>query len=102
MMTFDITAERPITLTEAADFLPRRNNGRKVSIRTIERWIRHGHRGVMLEGAYFGKALTTSIEALRRFSACLSGESPARQKPPAEAAKYLTKLGFDVPGYKDE
>jgi hypothetical protein len=99
MTTFDVLAETPISLSKAADFLPRREDGRKFSVRTIERWIRHGHRGVLLEGAYFGKTLTTSVQALRRFSARLSGQQPASQTPSPAAARFLTEQGFAVPGY---
>lgn len=102
MRTFDTVTERSITLAQAATYLPRRADGRKLCVRTIERWIRVGHRGVKLEGAYWGKSLCTSVEALRRFSAALSGEGPATQSPAPAAARYLAEQGFNVPGFQQE
>lgn len=80
METFDLTRETPLSLTDAAELLPRKPSGKKLSIRTIERWIRHGHKGVPLEGNPIGNALVTSRESLQRFSERLAGANGKRPK----------------------
>lgn len=98
METFDMTRESPLSLTDAADLLPRKPSGKKMSIRTIERWIRFGHRGVLLEGNQVGRTLTTSRESLQRFSERLvgtNGHSPKVNRRSHEVAKRkLEKAGI--------
>lgn len=88
MEVFDLTKEKPVSLAQATDFLPRRADGKKVSIRTVERWIRHGHNGVRLEGGNLGITVVTSIESLQRFMERLSAPQPAKvEKRPRTQAQ---------------
>jgi hypothetical protein len=95
------TTEQPISLSQAANFLPKRN-GKKPCTRTIERWIRYGRKGVKLEGFQFGAGLCTTREALIRFGkALLAAKSIQRQpsvkrtdKKLEDAKKALTHLGI--------
>jgi len=105
METFDMKAEMPIPLAEAAALLPGRK-GRKLSIRTIERWIRHGHKGVHLQCVVLGRLLFTSQESLQRFSErcmqVMAGDklSPLNRTPSVarrsheRAKRTLEKAGF--------
>ena len=63
----DTTAEEILTLTQAADELPRRRRGRKTHVSTIYRWTVAGCRGVVLESIQVGAIRCTSREALQRF-----------------------------------
>lgn len=96
IQTFDFTVERPISLPEAAELLPRKGNGAKLTIRTLERWIRHGHKGVKLDAVKFGAFFSTSVEALQRFSVRLMAQdgvtveaktAQVEQRTPAEAKR---------------
>lgn len=64
----DIKSEELITLPKAAaDYVPRRRQGRKVSTSTMYRWSNPGIRGVRLETIRVAGSLCTSVEALQRF-----------------------------------
>lgn len=63
-----------MTLAEAAGYLPRNQHGKKITLRTLERWVRHGHRGVKLEGLPLGAKIYTSKEAIQRFSNALAAK----------------------------
>ncbi len=101
MEIFDAAVEQPISLADAARYIPADNAGKKVNFRTIERWIKHGHRGVFLEGAYIGHRLCTSKEAIARFSVKCSpaGAKPAKalpiekRKSHQKAKQFLANLG---------
>lgn len=56
-----------ITLAMAAELLPRRPDGRKVHVRTIQRWIEQGCRGVYLSGRKAGNTWFTTPEAIEQF-----------------------------------
>jgi hypothetical protein len=86
-MTFDIGAEAPITLRQAARLLPRRRAGRPAHVSTLYRWALRGLRGVTLETIQIGGTLCTSREALQRFFARLSRAQPA----PAQATTALRR-----------
>lgn len=80
----DIAAERVLSLTQAARLLPCRRRGRKPCPSTLYRWAKRGLRGVRLETVRIGGTLCTSVEALNRFFAELSGlTSHAASVPPA-------------------
>lgn len=103
MEIFDIAAEKPIRLAEAAELLPITKNGKKIHIRTIERWIKHGHKGAFLQGIYIGASLYTSQESISRFAAkCSPGaqQSPAAvnsRKSHQDAKKFLAQIGAGSP-----
>ncbi len=82
----DLSNETLLSLADAAKFLPKKPNGKRINIRTIERWIRGGNRaGIKLEGLLIGSTLMTTKEALARFGqASLKAEAQV-----AEAAKPL-------------
>jgi hypothetical protein len=99
MESFSAT-EQPISLSKAAEFLPRRN-GKKVSTRTIERWIRYGRKGVKLEGFQFGAGLCTTKEAIFRFGKALLAAGDSKRQPSVKrtektesAKKALVHLGI--------
>lgn len=85
MEVFDASIEKPISLAEAAAWLPRKAGGKKLAIATITRWIKTGHKGVFLEGLVLPGSICTSMESLKRFTLKLSGRSP-NERTPAEAA----------------
>jgi hypothetical protein len=102
--TFDMTVEQPLLLKDAAQILPKSSRGKKVNARTVERWIRHGHKGVRLQGCIFGRTIYTSRESLQRFTERLSRcSAPRRTKSQAskshkQAKETLAKAGFKVGG----
>ena len=108
----DATAEALLTLSQAADELPRRRRGRKTNISTLYRWSQAGCRDVRLETTQVGATRCTSREALQRFFERLSQRQPAgavgggysssavgvrsvaqRQRRSAEAGRQLEQLG---------
>jgi hypothetical protein len=72
----DVAKEKLISLTQAADLLPRNPNGSHVHINTLMRWAFRGVDGVMLDvwGGGGGK-VWTSTQALSRF-----GEARAKRR----------------------
>jgi hypothetical protein len=107
----DSTTETLISLTEAAQTVPRRRRGRKTHLSTIYRWATTGVHGVVLETLQCGGSRVTSREAMQRFFERLSGPDPAgpigahpgpipahrtaaqRQRQSAAAGKRLAELG---------
>lgn len=83
----DVACERLLTKEEAADHC-------KVSVPTIERWIRYGVRktGRRLESVYVGGSIRTSVEAIARF--CVHPASDAFDAPieTTEARKALERF----------
>jgi hypothetical protein len=74
--TFDMLAEKPITLREAAGLIPVRSSGKRFAKQMIRPRIIRGARPeaaagpdhrVRLQAAQIGKSLYTSTEAIRRF-----------------------------------
>src|SRR5262245_41916224 len=63
----DIATEKILTLSEAAEWLPRRWRGRRTHVSTLYRWTVSGCRGVVLEHIQIGSTRATSHEALQRF-----------------------------------
>ena len=101
----DIESERVISLTEAAEHLPRRRGSKKPHVATLYRWASRGLRGVQLESIPIGGTLCTSAEALQRFFERLAElRKPAaevivvgptaRQRAARQAECELEKLGF--------
>jgi len=83
-MAIDLSAEKPITITEAAKLAPG-----PVHVATIWRWLLKGCRGVRLESIVSGGRRYTSAEALERFiaatTALANGEpSPLRTRKQRE------------------
>lgn len=98
--------ETLLTLSEAADSLPRRRAGRKCNKSTIYRWTSRGCRGVVLESVQIGATRCTSVEALRRFYArlttagrdgtanVLDAETPSSHVRNNAVDKELDRLGL--------
>jgi len=88
MRILDITGsgEELISLADAAKLLPTRG-GKRISIRTLERWIRHGHRGLFLEAARLGCVFYTSREAIQRFNVSCMNQDVAKNQLPSAALK---------------
>jgi len=110
----DSQSENIITLSQAADELPRRRRGRKTHLSTLYRWTTVGCRGVRLEFTQIGATRATSREALQRFYERLSATVQAgtlggdlsqagpmigrrtlaqRQRASAEAGRKLAERG---------
>lgn len=60
--------EALITLKEVPDYLPKQQNGRKVSYGTVWRWVKKGAHGRVLESVKIGGIRYTSVNALDRFT----------------------------------
>jgi hypothetical protein len=107
---FDLAAEKPISLAEAAGLIPPARGGKKTHISTILRWILCGAKGpsgdkVYLEAQRVPRGWLTTREALQRFMEALTprpggGPKPAPRPPSAQrraserAAGELEKLGI--------
>jgi hypothetical protein len=101
----DIASETVLTLSEAAERLPRRRRGRQTHVSTLYRWTVSGCRGVLLEHTQIGATRATSLEALQRFFDRLSRGSAngstlpftrslvQRQRRSEAAAKELERIG---------
>ena len=72
--------------------------GRPVSPATLWRWSSHGLRGVRLETVRVGGTTCTSTEALSRFFAALSGESPPETAPVPTGAADRAAAALDAIG----
>jgi Protein of unknown function (DUF1580) len=101
----DIASETILTLSEAAERLPRRRNGRSTHVSTLYRWTVSGCRGVVLEHTQIGATRATSLEALQRFfdrltrgdegatTLPLSRSLVQRQRRSEAAARELERIG---------
>jgi hypothetical protein len=78
----DIKTEQLLSITLAAAWLGSRI-GTAPSRTTVYRWVTAGIKGKKLESTHIGGMLFTSVEALERFSAALSGD-PAPVKHQAK------------------
>jgi hypothetical protein len=77
----DVAVEPLITLSQAADLVPRRRRGRKTAVATIYRWASCGVRGTVLETLQVGGSRCTSVRALQRFFDRLSGGVGTPSRP---------------------
>jgi hypothetical protein len=101
----DTATETILTLSEAAEWLPRRRRGRRTHLSTLYRWTVSGCRGVILEHTQIGATRATSREALQRFFDRLTHASGGRatlplsrtlvqrQRRSEAAARELERLG---------
>lgn len=96
----DLTAERLLTLNEAAALLPGRP-----SIATLWRWRTKGIRGRKLECVVIGGRPYTSLAALQRFGEQRGGanfqpiRSPKQRERAIAAAEHeLRQAGIEVVG----
>ena len=68
----DPALENLLSLTAAAEILPRRRGGKNATPSCVYRWAKNGCKGVILESIQVGGTRCTSREALRRFFDALS------------------------------
>lgn len=107
-------ATEEIDLATAASLLPRRSNGKKVHVRTVQRWMERGCRGVYLAGSKAGNAWYTTRAAIEQFRAQSTARSirmpqsvpvqlpsEARRRAKKTAASLKAK-GFKNYGRKNE
>lgn len=73
----DVTCEELLSLNEARKRLPQRRQGKRPDVSTMYRWGLRGCKGVVLETVQIGGTRCTSVEALARFFARLSGQTPS-------------------------
>ena len=92
----DMQTDSLVHLREVPDLLPRRR-GRKVHLSTVYRWTDRGVGGTKLETLKVGGVAYTSQEALARFIAELSGETPPRnaEAPTHEDLRAARELDDD-------
>jgi hypothetical protein len=79
-MGFDPTAEKPITLAEAAELEFLTRHGKQPSWQTLLRWCQSGVRGQKLEWVRIGGSICTSLPAILRFIEKISAESSKRKE----------------------
>src|SRR5262245_61512614 len=84
-----VHTERLLPIKELPAYLDSRGFGRKVTKRTVTRWISHGRAGARLEAIRIGGRIMTSVEAVQRWVAAQNSaaEQPAlAASPPAYRA----------------
>jgi hypothetical protein len=84
----DLTSESPLSLNQAARWLPPGRCNRPVSFNCVLRWILNGANGpdgqiVRLEAVRLGGRWLTSREAIQRFAEALTPPTSDRQMSPA-------------------
>lgn len=91
-MPIDLRSEDVVTIAEAVQGLPPHQNGRKIHISTIYRWISRGIHGVRLESLKLGRRLVTSHEAIQRFAERLSEPRGPGSPHSLEAARHAERF----------
>ncbi len=91
-ITKRIEAEGALTVCKASRTVPAAQ-GRHASPTTLVRWIVHGRRGVLLDGARLnGKSWWTSVAAIKRFQAELAEvEAGAMARPKETVIRVLKR-----------
>lgn len=94
--------EHHFTLGEVTAVFPL-SSGRRISIRTVQRWITKGVDGVRLRSVQIGGRRLVPLSALNQFLADLNdGQASGLQLTRlAAAVERLKKLGFSINGYGD-
>ena len=82
-----ILEETLIPLAEACKHFPV-----KCSRQTLERWLRHGVRQVVLESVTIGSRRFTSIEAIARFLSAQASEQTDRHTPIIKRSHYAERM----------
>ena len=63
----DPVKEELLTFSQAAAYCPRRRQGRKPHVSTLQRWATRGCRGVVLETLRTPSGRCTTAQAIQRF-----------------------------------
>ncbi len=81
--SLETASEQPppiwLSLTQAARLLPK-ENGKRISIVSLWRWITHGVRGVRLPAMRFGAKYYTTVADLAQFGRELAALGPAPRR----------------------
>jgi hypothetical protein len=75
LLMIDSNKEDVITLTEAAQLIPRRRGGKKCDPSCIYRWTSRGIKGIRLEFVQIGGTRCTSRQALARWFSKLTRQA---------------------------
>lgn len=98
----DPQIESPLTLARARGLPALCRDGRRPAIQTMFRWTTRGCRGVILESIQVGGSRCTTVEAVMRFIAALSGHTvetkptSSRRREIDAAERELSEAGFEV------
>ena len=97
----NMQSETILTLSEAANRLPKRRRGKRPHVATMYRWARNGLRGTRLEVIQVGGSLCTSSEAVQRFFEMLTKDNAEMKSVPMNvgssyerAQRELKEMGF--------
>jgi hypothetical protein len=83
----DVLKERLYPLRALVKIPPLAQPGRKhIHVATVYRWMKHGLRGVRLEGVQCGGNICSSVEAVARFFAALTDAREGRLGAPVPKA----------------
>jgi hypothetical protein len=85
--------DRPITLVEAAKFLPGRGKSGHIHVNALRRWSKKGFRGIKLRTIYVGVLLCTTRRWLDQFIKEINREQGAGIARDA-AAQILNQAGI--------
>lgn len=85
MPPIDVHNERLLPLRDVPDYLVSRGLGTRVSMRSVNRWVRDGCNGAKLESVLVDRMRLTSMEALQRWiDAQTLGAVPGRPATTAD------------------
>jgi hypothetical protein len=85
-LMIDLTAEKLLTLSQAASLLPGRP-----SVATLWRWRTKGARGRRLESVLIGGKVFTSAEAIQRFACQQGGAEPQQLRSPTRRERDIRR-----------
>ena len=87
----DTSTEEILSLSQAAEQLPRRRRGCKTHVSCLYRWTTSGCRGIVLESIQIGATRATSKEALQRFYERLSAPSEPSERRTVAASQRASE-----------
>lgn len=83
MPPIDLSIERLLPLKKLPDYLEARGFGKRVTMRTVRRWVRQGCGGALLEVAVIDRSAFTSREAVQRWVDRQTAANELAPAPPA-------------------
>jgi len=90
----DVGTERLLPAKELPMWLEARGYGRRVTMRTVNRWIERGSDGARLEAVNIGGQLMTSVEAVQRW---VEGQNPASRA--RDSSSHAPAAGGSAPAH---